>query len=67
MKLSNKDFNKQVQKKLNDPRTQAKAVYLLKEINNLKEDDIEAFAITAILMETIKALPNLKEYKVVKK
>lgn len=67
MKLTDKDFNKQVQKKINDPRTQSKAVNILQEINATKEDDLEAYAIAVMVMETIKALPNLKEYKLVKK
>ena len=66
MKLNEKDFNKQVQKYIDNQKTQAKAVEVLSLIHDKKENDIEAFAIATLVAEVVKSLPGLDEYKIVK-
>ena len=66
MKISDKDFNKLVQKAIHDQKTQAKAVEVLSLIHDKKENDIEAFAIATLVAETIKNIPGLKEFEIVK-
>jgi hypothetical protein len=42
-----------IQKQLNDPRTQSKAVVILQKLNELKNDDYEAAAIAIMIHRAI--------------
>ena len=64
MQLSEKQFNMAVQKAINDPNTQKKMLELLEKLNQLKSNDVEAFAMVALLYEVMKNLPALKEVSI---
>lgn len=64
MELKDKDLDKLIQKKINDPITQGKALAVITSIFEKKRDDIEALAIAVIALETIKGLPELKQYAI---
>jgi hypothetical protein len=59
-KLDKKDLKK-LEAYMEDPRTQAKAVFILQQIHEQKRDDVESLAITLMVLETIKKLPKEKK------
>lgn len=67
MKLTDKQFNQAVQKEIDSPATQKKLLELVTKLNELKENDVQAFAMAALLLEVVKGLPGLKEVKVERK